>query len=56
MMNENKIRFRWYKSDDLRYWIVDEVLGIQLGCCGSESVVERLCEKLNLLEQDIVFQ
>ena len=56
MNSEKQMRFRWYKSDDLRYWIVDEVLGIQLGCCGSESVVERLCEKLNLLEQDIVFQ
>ena len=55
MMNENNLRFRWYKSDDARYWIVDEVLGIQLGCCRSESVVIRLCEKLNLLEQDIVF-
>ena len=56
MNSEKQIRFRWYRGDDLRFWIVDEVLGLNLGFCRSESVAERLCSKLNLLENDIVLQ
>jgi len=55
MNEQEQIRFRWYKSDDARFWIVDEVLGINIGSCRSQSVAERLCEKLNLLEQEVVW-
>ena len=55
MMKQDDVRYRWYKSDDARFWIVDEVLGHNLGFCRSESVAERLCEKLNLLEMEIVW-
>ena len=55
MMKQDEIRYRWYKSDDARFWIVDEVLGRNLGFCRSESVAERLCAKLNLLEMEIVW-
>ena len=54
-MKQDDIRYRWYKSDDARFWIVDEVLGHNLGFCRSESVAERLCSKLNLLEMEIVW-
>ena len=56
MNDKDKIRFRWYHDDLARFWIVDEVLGLNLGFCRSESVAERLCSKLNLLESDIVLQ
>ena len=56
MMKQDDVRYRWYKSDDARFWIVDEVLGLNLGFCRNHSVAERLCEKLNLLESDIVLQ
>ena len=55
MMKQDDIRYRWYKSDDARFWIMDEVLGHNLGFCRSESVAERLCSKLNLLEMEIVW-
>ena len=54
-MKQDDVRYRWYKSDDARFWIVDEVLGQKLAFCRSESVAERLCAKLNLLEMEIVW-
>ena len=56
MNEQNDLRFRWYADDVGRIWIVDEVLGLNLGFCRNHSVAERLCEKLNLLESDIVLQ